>query len=158
ERTMVRGARRRSDPFACRRREHCDRRLGGHDDLRTQRRRREDRRYVPRRRVGSRRQRGCGWSRDLAHGVNTLDVIERVKEKLTSLEAGLPPGVKIVPFYDRTELIERATRTLKRALIEEIILVTLAHVVFLFHFRSILIVTIPLPLAVLTSFLLMYYA
>ena len=91
------------------------------------------------------------------YGVNTLDVIERVKQKIQSLEGGLPGGVKIVPFYDRTELIERATHTLKRALIEEIILVTLAHIVFLFHFRSILIVTIPLPLAVLMSFLFMHY-
>ncbi|HEV8487875.1 MAG TPA: CusA/CzcA family heavy metal efflux RND transporter, partial [Blastocatellia bacterium] len=91
------------------------------------------------------------------YGVNTLDVIEAVKEKIKTLETGLPPGVKLVPFYDRTELIERATHTLKRALIEEIILVTIAHIVFLFHFRSILIVTIPLPLAVLMSFLFMYY-
>lgn len=91
------------------------------------------------------------------YGVNTLDVIGAVKGKIKSLEAGLPEGVKIVPFYDRTELIERATHTLKRALIEEIILVTIAHIVFLFHFRSILIVTIPLPLAVLMSFLFMYY-
>jgi copper/silver efflux system protein len=91
------------------------------------------------------------------YGVNTLDVIERVKQKIKSLEGGLPEGVKIVPFYDRTELIERATHTLKRALIEEIILVTIAHIIFLFHFRSILIVTIPLPLAVLMSFLFMYY-
>src|SRR5437868_6636682 len=91
------------------------------------------------------------------YGVNTLDVIERIKEKIQSLEGGLPQGVKIVPFYDRTELIERATHTLKRALIEVIILVTLAHIVFLFHFRSILIVTIPLPLAVLMSFLFMHY-
>lgn len=91
------------------------------------------------------------------YGVNTLDVIQRIKDKIKSLESGLPQGVKIVPFYDRTELIERATHTLKRALIEEIILVTLAHIIFLFHFRSILIVTIPLPLAVLMSFLFMYY-
>ncbi len=91
------------------------------------------------------------------YGVNTLDVIERVKEKIKTLTGGLPQGVKIVPFYDRTELILRATDTLKRALIEEIILVTLAHIVFLFHFRSILIVTLPLPLAVLMSFLFMYY-
>ncbi|MGH9833650.1 MAG: efflux RND transporter permease subunit, partial [Blastocatellia bacterium] len=91
------------------------------------------------------------------YGVNALDVIEGVKEKLRSLESGLPKGVKIVPFYDRTELILRATGTLKRALIEELLLVTLAHVVFLFHFRSILIVTIPLPLAVLMSFLFMHY-
>src|SRR5205085_3702768 len=92
------------------------------------------------------------------YGVNTLDVIEAVKQKIESLKAGLPPGVRLVPFYDRTELIERATHTLKRALIEEIILVTLMHVIFLFHFRSILIVTIPLPLAVLISFLFMHYA
>ncbi len=91
------------------------------------------------------------------YGVNTLDVIEGVKQKLESLKAGLPQGVRIVPFYDRTELILRATDTLKRALIEELILVTLVHIVFLFHFRSILIVTLPLPLAVLTSFLFMHY-
>ncbi|HSB10258.1 MAG TPA: efflux RND transporter permease subunit, partial [Blastocatellia bacterium] len=91
------------------------------------------------------------------YGVNTLDVIKAVKQKIESLTSGLPPGVKIVPFYDRTELILRATDTLKRALIEELLLVTLAHIVFLFHFRSILIVTIPLPLAVLLSFLFMYY-
>src|SRR5205085_3273104 len=92
------------------------------------------------------------------YGVNTLDVIEAVKQKIESLKAGLPPGVRLVPFYDRTELIERATHTLKRALIEEIILVTLMHVIFLFHFRSLLVVTIPLPLAVLVSFLFMHYA
>src|SRR5262245_3235694 len=91
------------------------------------------------------------------YGVNALDVIEGVKEKLKSLESGLPRGVKIVPFYDRAELILRATETLKRALIEELLLVTLAHIIFLFHFRSILIVTIPLPLAVLVSFLFMRY-
>src|SRR5215208_288725 len=89
------------------------------------------------------------------YGVNTLEVIDAVKEKITALQAGLPQGVRIVPFYDRTELINRATSTLKRALIEELILVTLAHIVFLAHFRSILIVTIPLPLAVLVSFLFM---
>jgi Cu(I)/Ag(I) efflux system membrane protein CusA/SilA len=91
------------------------------------------------------------------YGVNTLDVIERVKQRIAELQPGLPQGVKIVPFYDRTQLIERATHTLKRALIEELILVTLAHIIFLAHFRSILIVTIPLPLAVLISFLFMHY-
>jgi copper/silver efflux system protein len=90
-------------------------------------------------------------------GVNTLDVIEGVKRRLEELKPGLPAGVSVVPFYDRTQLIERATHTLKRALIEELLLVTLAHVIFLAHFRSILIVTIPLPLAVLISFLFMHY-
>jgi len=90
------------------------------------------------------------------YGVNTLEVINAVKAKLEALKPGLPPGVSVTPFYDRTELILRATSTLKRALIEELLLVTLAHIVFLFHFRSILIVTIPLPLAVLASFLFMH--
>ncbi|MGH9946307.1 MAG: efflux RND transporter permease subunit [Pyrinomonadaceae bacterium] len=91
------------------------------------------------------------------YGVNTLDVINAVKGRIKTLEAGLPEGVTIVPFYDRTEIINRATSTLKTALIEELLLVTLAHILFLAHFRSILIVTIPLPLAVLTSFLFMYF-
>ncbi len=91
------------------------------------------------------------------YGVNTLDVINAVKERIKTLKAGLPQGVTIVPFYDRTEIINRATSTLKTALIEELILVTLAHILFLAHFRSILIVTIPLPLAVLMSFLFMYF-
>src|SRR5215203_2549320 len=91
-------------------------------------------------------------------GVNTKAVIDAVKARIAEITPGLPPGVTIVPFYDRSDLIEQTTDTLRTALIEEIALVTLAHVVFLLHFRSILIVTMPLPLAVLTSFLGMYYA
>ncbi len=91
-------------------------------------------------------------------GVNTKALIDAVKARITQIAPGLPPGVKIVPFYDRSTLIEQAIDTLRHALVEEILLVTLAHVVFLMHFRSILIVTIPLPLAVLLSFLGMYYA
>jgi Cu(I)/Ag(I) efflux system membrane protein CusA/SilA len=90
-------------------------------------------------------------------GENTKEVIDRVKEKIREIEPGLPAGVHIVPFYDRSELIEATVGTLRHALIEEILLVTLAHVVFLMHFRSILVVTLPLPLAVLCSFLLMHY-
>ncbi len=91
------------------------------------------------------------------YGVNTLEVIDAVKQKIEALQSGLPPGVRIVPFYDRTQLINRATDTLKRSLIEELALVTLVCIVFLVNFRSILIVTIPLPLAVLMSFLFMYF-
>jgi Cu(I)/Ag(I) efflux system membrane protein CusA/SilA len=91
-------------------------------------------------------------------GVNTKEVIDAVKARIGQIQPGLPPDVRIVPFYDRSELIEQASDTLRRALIEEVILVTLAHVIFLMHFRSILIVTIPLPLAVLSAFLGMYYA
>jgi copper/silver efflux system protein len=91
-------------------------------------------------------------------GVNTKEVIDAVKARITQIAPGLPAGVTIIPFYDRSTLIEEAVETLRTALVEEIILVTLAHVIFLMHFRSILIVTIPLPLAVLVSFLGMYYA
>ena len=91
------------------------------------------------------------------YGVNTLEVIDAVKQKIDELKVGLPDGVQLIPFYDRTQLIHRATGTLERALIEELLLVTLAHILFLAHFRSILIVTIPLPLAVLMSFLFMYF-
>src|SRR5882672_8303775 len=91
------------------------------------------------------------------YGVSTVDVINRVKEKIRALQVGLPAGVQIVPFYDRSALIERAVQTLRRALIEETIVVTLVNIVFLLHFRSVLIVTIPLPLAILTAFLFMRY-
>ena len=91
-------------------------------------------------------------------GVNTKQVIDLVKARIRQIAPGLPAGVSIVPFYDRSRLIEQASATLRRSLVEEIVLVTLAHVVFLLHVRSILIVTIPLPLAVLIAFLGMYYA
>ncbi|MGH9946094.1 MAG: efflux RND transporter permease subunit, partial [Pyrinomonadaceae bacterium] len=91
------------------------------------------------------------------YGVNTLEVIDGIKKKIEELKVGLPKGVSLVPFYDRTLLINRATDTLKHTLIEELILVTLVCIVFLLNFRSILIVTIPLPLAVLSAFLFMYF-
>ena len=91
-------------------------------------------------------------------GVNTKSLIDAVKARIAQIEPGLPAGVKVVAFYDRSELIEQSVDTLRTALVEEIVLVTFAHVIFLMHFRSILIVTLPLPLAVLMSFLGMYYA
>src|SRR5688500_7720894 len=91
------------------------------------------------------------------YGVSTVDVIKAVKQKIAALQPGLPAGVKIVPFYDRSALIERAVGTLRRALIEETIVVTVVNVLFLLSVRSVLIVTIPLPLAVLTAFLFMRY-
>jgi Cu(I)/Ag(I) efflux system membrane protein CusA/SilA len=91
-------------------------------------------------------------------GVNTKAVIDAVKARIAQIQPGLPAGVQIVPFYDRSTLIAQSVDTLRHALLEEIALVTLAHVIFLMHVRSILIVTIPLPLAVLLSFLGMYYA
>src|SRR5688572_20236590 len=88
-------------------------------------------------------------------GENAHAVIKGVKERVAQLSASLPPGVTIKSFYDRSELIERTIDTLRHALTEEIILVTLAHIIFLFHFRSILIVTFPLPVSILIAFILM---
>ena len=88
-------------------------------------------------------------------GGNSLSVIRDVKEKIARITPSLPPGVTIKPFYDRSTLIERSIGTLKTALLEEIILVALAHIIFLWHFRSILIVTLPLPISILISFILM---
>lgn len=91
-------------------------------------------------------------------GENARAVIARVKEKIAEIAPSLPPGVSIRPFYDRSDLIDRTIDTLKHALLEEIVLVTLAHIIFLWHFRSILIVTLPLPVSILISFLLMKQA
>ncbi len=88
-------------------------------------------------------------------GENAKAVIERVKARIAEIGPSLPPGISIRPFYDRSTLIDRTIDTLKHALVEEIILVTLAHIIFLWHFRSILIVTLPLPISILISFLLM---
>jgi len=91
----------------------------------------------------------------MRNGQNGLAVIRQVKEKIAQLGPSLPPGVSIKPFYDRSTLIERSIATLKSTLLEEILLVALAHILFLWHFRSILIVTIPLPVSILISFILM---
>ena len=74
-------------------------------------------------------------------GTNTRDVIAAVKTRIEQISPGLPAGVRIAPFYDRSLLIDRSAETLRIALIEEMLLVTLAHILFLFHARSILIVT-----------------
>lgn len=94
----------------------------------------------------------------MRYGISALEAIEAVKLKIEEIKPGLPEGVEIVPFYDRTELINRTSDTLKTALIEELILVTLVNLIFLAHFRSIFIVSIPLPMAALISFLFMYFA
>jgi Cu(I)/Ag(I) efflux system membrane protein CusA/SilA len=91
----------------------------------------------------------------MRYGENAWQVIQDVKARLATLAPGLPAGVTVESFYDRSDLIGRAIDTLKHALTEEIILVTLAHILFLFHFRSILIVTLPLPASILISFILM---
>lgn len=91
----------------------------------------------------------------MRYGESAPEIIARVKTKVAEIQRGLPAGVRIVPAYDRSALIGRAVGTLKRSLIEEILLVVLAHILFLMHFRSVLIVSAPLPVAVLIAFLLM---
>ena len=88
-------------------------------------------------------------------GENAHRVIQDIKAKIAQISAGLPPGVTIEPFYDRSDLLDRAIATLKFTLWESVLLVTLMHVLFLFHFRSILIVTLPLPASILIAFILM---
>src|SRR6184192_390252 len=72
-------------------------------------------------------------------GENALDVIERVKAKVEELKPSLPPGVQIIPTYDRSDLIHRAIAVLREKLLEESVIVSLVALVFLFHFRSALV-------------------
>jgi len=90
-------------------------------------------------------------------GKNALETIKGVEAKLAQLKPGLPPGVEIVPTYDRLNLIERAVSNLERKLIEEFVVVALVCVVFLFHFRSAFVAIVSLPLGVLMAFIVMYY-
>jgi Cu(I)/Ag(I) efflux system membrane protein CusA/SilA len=90
-------------------------------------------------------------------GENAQKTIELVKAKLESLKKGLPEGVEIVPVYDRSHLIKDAIDNLTSKLMEELIVVALVCVVFLFHVRSSLVAIITLPLGILTAFIIMYW-
>ncbi|MDB5992054.1 MAG: czcA, partial [Herbaspirillum sp.] len=90
-------------------------------------------------------------------GKNALETIEAVKAKLNILKASLPPGVEIVPTYDRSSLIKRAVTNLKEKLIEEFIVVAVVCALFLFHMRSALVAIITLPIGILIAFIVMYY-
>jgi Cu(I)/Ag(I) efflux system membrane protein CusA/SilA len=90
-------------------------------------------------------------------GENALRVIDRVKAKLQDVQHALPEGVRIIPTYDRSGLINESIGTLRRTLIEEAIVVSLVILVFLFHFRSALVPILALPIAVVASFIPMYY-
>jgi Cu(I)/Ag(I) efflux system membrane protein CusA/SilA len=89
------------------------------------------------------------------YGANALDVIEGVKEKLKKIAPGLPEGIVIKPAYDRSGLIDRAIATLSGKLIEEMVIVALVTMLFLWHARSALVASITLPLGVLASFVIM---
>lgn len=91
----------------------------------------------------------------MRYGENAKDVIDRIKEKLPEIEKGLPVGVKFKTAYDRSDLIEATIATLKEAVIEEIIVVAIVLLIFLFHVRSALIVIVTIPLSVLISFIMM---
>ena len=92
----------------------------------------------------------------MRQGMNALDVINGVKAKLRQIAPSLPPGVEILPAYDRSGLIRASIQTLQRDLLEEAIIVSLVIIVFLFHFRSALIAILALPIAVIASFIPMY--
>ncbi|MBI1824516.1 MAG: efflux RND transporter permease subunit, partial [Nitrospirae bacterium] len=91
----------------------------------------------------------------MRYGENALSVIDRVKEKIADIQPGLPKGLKIISTYDRSSLILRAIATLKEKLIEVTLVVSLVTILFLFHFRSALVVIISLPIAILLSFIAM---
>src|SRR6266513_1072040 len=93
----------------------------------------------------------------MRYGLNSLSVIDGVKKQLAEIKGSLPPGVEVVSGYDRAGLIRESIDTLKRDLIEEAIIVSLVIIVFLFHFRSALIPILTLPIAVVASFIPMYY-
>lgn len=93
----------------------------------------------------------------MRYGLNALNVINGVKKKLEEIKGSLPPGVEVVAGYDRAPLIQESIKTLKRALIEEAIIVSFVIIVFLFHLRSALIPIITIPIAVLAAFIPMYY-
>jgi copper/silver efflux system protein len=91
-------------------------------------------------------------------GENVLSVIDRVKEKLkTEIEPSLPKGVKIVTTYDRSDLIRHSIATLKDEIIKLSIAVSVVCLIFLFHLPSALVVILTLPVAIIMSFICMYY-
>lgn len=92
----------------------------------------------------------------MRHGQNPLAVTERVKAKIQELQPGLPNGVRIIPAYDRTRLITGAIHTLTEVMWHEMVIASLAILLILMHFRSVFVICVTLPLAVLFSFLLMW--
>ena len=85
----------------------------------------------------------------MRYGDNALSTINNVKEKLKELEKSLPAGVKILPVYDRSDLIHRGVNNLKHKLLEESLIVSLICIIFLFHARSALVAIVTLPIGIL---------
>ncbi len=93
----------------------------------------------------------------MRYGENALAVIDRVKQRINEVRPNLPPGVEILPVYDRSSLIERAIETLRNTLVEEMLIVSLVIALFLLHARSALVAVLTLPIAILLSFIPMFY-
>ena len=91
----------------------------------------------------------------MRYGENPLEVTRKIKEKVTSIQAGLPKGVRIVPFYDRTPLIHQALETVGSTVKEELIVCTIAILLVMGHIGNAFVVAITLPMAILFSFLMM---
>src|SRR5467141_3728396 len=94
----------------------------------------------------------------MRYGENALNVIDGVKSKIDNIKSSLPDGVRLVPTYDRSELIHGAIGTLREKLIDECIIIALVCLVFLWHVRSALVAIITLPIAILASFIPMFYS
>ncbi|HKA58592.1 MAG TPA: CusA/CzcA family heavy metal efflux RND transporter [Gemmatimonadales bacterium] len=88
-------------------------------------------------------------------GSDALKTLRAIKHRITEIQGSLPSGVRLVPVYDRSDLIHRAIVNLNRTLLEESIIVALVSVLFLLHFRSALVAIVTLPLGILISFLVM---
>ena len=89
----------------------------------------------------------------MRQGENAVDVIDRVKERIRQIEPGLPPGMEIVPIYDRSALIRRAIDNVSGTLVEVVLTVAVVVLLFLSHVPSAIIPLITIPIAVLVAFI-----
>jgi Cu(I)/Ag(I) efflux system membrane protein CusA/SilA len=92
----------------------------------------------------------------MRYGENALNVINRVKDKFKEVQPSLPAGVEVVTTYDRSELINRSIETLRSQLIEEMIIVSIIILLFLWHFPSAIIPIVTIPISVLLAFIPLY--
>ncbi len=126
-----------------------------HSRLRLRPRQGRPRARVPPQRAGKGGNEVVGGVVLMHHGDNPLEVTERIKKKIAEVQPGLPEGVRIVPFYDRTRLVHGAIEMITGTLTEEMIIASVAITLILMHLRMPLVICMTLPLAVLVSFILM---